>query len=269
MKEKGLERVVALLLVFVLCPSAHASEPTKAELTVLTWNILHGADADGGLNLEAKGEYIRGQAADLVFLQELDENCERSGRVDQMEVLGGITGTDAAFGSFMPYQGGRYGLGTLSALPVLATRSFRLPEGDEPRVALFREVEVLGRPLLTVNLHFNWTEDDTSRYAQARALLAELESLALPMIVAGDFNDVPGSRTIEAFLEAEFVPVEKPGPSWNALEPSVDIDHIFVRSGQGLDLEPLGGEVLDERTLSDHRPVRGRIRVMASERRDD
>jgi len=33
----------------------------------------------GELNLEAKGRYISEQAADLVFLQEIDEGCERSG----------------------------------------------------------------------------------------------------------------------------------------------------------------------------------------------
>ncbi len=108
---------------------------------------------------------------------------------------------------------------------------------------LLREVEVLGRPLLTVNVHFNWTQDDTFRYAQARALLAELETLDLPMIVAGDFNDTPDSRTMKAFFDAGFESVEAPGPSWNARAPSRDIDHILVRSGRGLQLEPLGGEV--------------------------
>jgi endonuclease/exonuclease/phosphatase family metal-dependent hydrolase len=171
---------------------------------------------------------------------------------------------DAAFGAFMPLQGGRYGLGALSGLPVLTTRSLWLPEGGEPRVALLQEVEVLGHPLLVVNLHFDWREDDTARYAQAQALLTELESRDLPMILAGDFNATPDSRTMKAFFAAGFAPVEAPGPSWNARAPSIDIDHILVRSGPSLRLEPLGGEVLDERTLSDHRPVRGRIRVLVS-----
>ena len=245
--------------------TGRASEPASVDLTLLTWNILHGASDEGELNLEAKGRYLSDQAADLVFLQEIDDHCERSGRVDQMAFLGRISGMDAAFGSFMPYQGGRYGLGTLSSLPVRATRSLRLPEGDEPRVALFSEVEVLGRSLLAVNVHLNWTQDDTSRYAQARALLAELETIDLPTIVAGDFNDVPTSRTMEAFFAAGFVQVEEPGPSWNARAPSVDIDHVLVRSGQGLRLESLGGEVLNERALSDHRPVRGRIRVLTTD----
>lgn len=262
---RGLFRSGWLLILFLGCAALQTGMPSSVDLTVLTWNILHGASADGELNLEAKGSYISDQTADLVFLQEIDEGCQRSGNVDQMAVLEQISAMDAAFGSFMPFQGGHYGLGTLSALPVHATRSFRLPEGDEPRVALFREVEVLGRSLLTVNVHLNWTRDDTSRYAQARALLAELEAHDLAIIVAGDFNDVPESRTMRAFLEAGFVTVETPGPSWNAIAPSVDIDHILIRSGRGLRLEPLAGEVMDERVLSDHRPVRGLIRVHTDE----
>lgn len=256
--------IASVLVLLSACATGRTGEPQSGDLEILTWNILHGASDEGVLNLEAKGRYISDQAADLVFLQEIDENCGRSNRVDQMAVLGQITGMNAAFGSFMPYQGGRYGLGTLSSLPVRSTRSLRLPEGDEPRVALFREVEVLGHRLLTVNVHFNWTREDTSRYSQARALLAELETSDLPMVVAGDFNDVPDSRTMTAFFEAGFEPVEDPGPSWNAQAPSVDIDHILVRSGRGLRLEALGGEVLEERHLSDHRPVQGRIRVHSS-----
>jgi endonuclease/exonuclease/phosphatase family metal-dependent hydrolase len=258
---RDIARLAPLLLLLSACATGRARQPASVELTILTWNILHGANEEGELNLEAKGRYISEQAADLVFLQEIDENCERSGRVDQMAVLGRISAMDAAFGSFMPYQGGRYGLGTLSSLPVSATRSLRLPEGDEPRVALLREVQVLERPLLMVNVHFNWTKNDTFRYAQVQALLAELETLELPMIVAGDFNDIPDSRTMRAFFAAGFEPVDSPAPTWNARAPSIDIDHILVRSGQGLQLEPLGGEVLEELVLSDHRPVRGRIRV--------
>jgi endonuclease/exonuclease/phosphatase family metal-dependent hydrolase len=251
--------VVTCLLLAGADWALSAAETT--ELRVLTFNILHGANADGELNLEAKGEFVVRQAVDLAFLQEIDEKCERSRGVDQMAVLGRITGMAPAFGAFMPYQGGRYGLGTLSALPVVSIRELRLPDGGEPRVALFSEVEVLGRPLLAVNVHFDWIEDDSSRYAQARALLTELATIDLPMIVAGDFNDAPESRTMRGFFEAGFSPVEALGATWNARAPSVDIDHILVRSGRGLRLEPLGGEVLDERTLSDHRPVLGRVVV--------
>jgi endonuclease/exonuclease/phosphatase family metal-dependent hydrolase len=254
-----------LVVLLAACSSEGARGPASVELTLLSFNILHGADDSGELNLEAKGRFISGQGADLVFLQEVDENCERSGHVDQMEILGQLTGMDAEFGSFMSYQGGRYGMGTLSSLPVRATRALELPEGDEPRIALFSEVEVLGRSLLAINVHFNWTQDDSSRYAQASTLLAELGAIDLPIIVAGDFNDVPGSRTMQAFFDAGFETVENPEPTFDARTPSVDIDHVLARSGRGLRLEPLGGEVLDESTLSDHRPVRARVRVVADD----
>jgi len=260
-------RVLAALPVVLTLSCANqippSSDPPSIELSILTWNLLHGVDDDGEHNLEAKGHYIWQQRADLVFVQEIDEHCARSNDVDQMAVLGEITGMDGAFGSFMPYQGGRYGLGTLSALPVESTRSLRLPTGDEPRVALLREVEVLGQTLVAVNVHFNWTRDDTSRFQQASALLALIDPLDLALVVAGDYNDVPESRTLEAFYAAGFEHVEPAGPSWNSTSPSVDIDHILFRSGRELRLEPLGGMVLQQDTLSDHRPVRGRIRAHA------
>lgn len=231
----------------------------SAELRLLSWNILHGADDQGRLNLAQKGDFIARQSADLVFLQEIDRNCRRSGNEDQMGRLSGLTGMDPGFGSFMSYDGGQYGLGMLSALPVLSTRAVQLPNGDEPRVALAREVKVLGRPLLAVCVHFNWIEDDAARFAQAQALLQELGRSDLPCIVAGDFNDVPQSRTLQAFYAAGFHHLEMPGPSWNARAPSEDIDHILIRSGKGLELIARGGEVLAETELSDHRPVAGRI----------
>lgn len=256
-----MKALLATLVTTLLGFSAAGAEEEQIDLVVLTWNILHGADDQGVLNLEAKGRFLVAQAADLVFLQEVDQNCERSGGVDQIAVLGRITGMEPAFGVFMPYQGGLYGLGTLSALPVLDSWALELPEGDEPRVALLQTVEVLGRPFLIVNIHFNWTRDDTSRFAQASALLEELEGIDLPMMVAGDFNDVPKSRTMRAFVEAGFRYVDPAAPSFSARDPRIDIDHLMIRGGSGLRLEALSGGVLEADRLSDHRPVKGLLRV--------
>ncbi len=253
--------ILCIASLVAACSSSGGPTRDSRELSLWSWNVLHGANAAGELNLAAKGEYLASTDADIVFLQEIDHTCERSGKVDQMAALARATSMDAAFGAFMPFQGGEYGLGTLSAVPVRSSHALRLPDGDEPRVALFRELEVLGHPLLAVNVHFNWTRDDRARFAQARALLDELASRGAATIVAGDFNDVPASRTMQAFYEAGFTHVEAPGPSWNAEAPSVDIDHILIRDGGRLRIESLGGEVVVESSLSDHRPVRGRVRV--------
>ncbi len=259
---KSLRDPLVAVTVLLACACASSKPAAQSrELSVLSWNLLHGADEHGKLNLEAKGEYISRQGAELVFLQEIDQNCRRTNNVDQMAVLGGITGMDPQFAAFMDFQGGRYGLGMLSALPCRTSRVFLLPPGDEPRVALLREIELFEHTLLCIDVHFNWVVDDTARFAQAQALLGYLATDELPCVIAGDFNDRPASRTLEAFYAAGFKHVEPAGPSWDARAPSKDIDHILIRSGKGLELKASGGEILDGDFLSDHRAVRGKIRV--------
>ncbi len=256
-----LAAVFALGLIHATAAAIRPAEPADAELTVLTWNLLHGANERGELDLEAQAGYILRQTPHFAFVQEIDDRCVRSGRVDQMAVLARLTGMGARFGAFMPFDGGRYGLGTLSALPLVADRTLELPPGGEPRVALLTEVELLGRTLLAVNVHFDWRVDDAARFAQASVLAAELAAVENAILLAGDFNDVPESRTLALFYAAGFEHVEPPGASWSASRPSVDIDHVLVRDGRDLALEPLGGEVLPESELSDHRPVLARVRA--------
>ncbi|MEM7231166.1 MAG: endonuclease/exonuclease/phosphatase family protein [Planctomycetota bacterium] len=233
----------------------------RQEIEILSWNILHGANADGELNLGEKRDFLAESSADLIFLQEVDQNCERSGNVDQMQFLAEGTARVPGFGSFMSFQGGEYGMGMLSSLPVLEYRSLRLPDGNEPRVALIMEAEVCGQAFVAANVHFNWIRDDTARYAQAQALLEHLNHLGYATVVAGDFNDVPESRTLKLFLDAGFTQIDPIEPSFSSENPRIDIDHVLIRGNEFLSLAGLGGRVIDGRKLSDHRPVRARIRA--------
>jgi len=234
---------------------------TSQEVELLSWNILHGADASGELNLSEKRDYLGTSGADLVFLQEVDDGCKRSGGVDQMSFLAEGSDRTPGFGSFMSYQGGEYGMGMLSRLPVTRYRSLRLPDGNEPRVALILETRVFGEPVIAANVHFNWVRDDTARFAQAKALLDYLDTIDVATIVAGDFNDVPASRTLELFRVAGFTQVDRLEPSISSDKPRIDIDHVLIRSGGKLKLESLGGQVIDGQRLSDHRPVSARVRM--------
>ena len=154
-------RTSPVLAILVLSSCATPATPTTRDLEILSWNILHGANAKGELNLAEKRDYLRESSADLIFLQEIDKVCERSGDVDQMLYLAEDSDLVPGFGAFMPYQGGEYGLGTLSRLPVAHYHSLRLPDGNEPRVALILETTILDRSLIAANVHFNWIRDDT------------------------------------------------------------------------------------------------------------
>ena len=229
-----------------------AAAPT---VRVLSYNIHHGEGVDGVLNLVRIAELIKASDADLVALQELDERTTRTGGVDQLGELARLTGMHAAFAPFMNFQGGRYGLGLLSKYPIAQAMPIALPPGRrEPRSALAVTVLVPGLgELVFVSVHLDWLDDDAERFEQAKVLIATLANRSR-VIVAGDCNDVPGSRTIHLFEKSYFsVPKTVGGhATFPSDSPVREIDFVWVRPGKRLIAT---GGVINEQFASDHRPV--------------
>lgn len=234
--------------------SKHSDLP--AQLRVLTYNIHHGEGVDGRLDLERIGRLISESAADLVALQEVDRETKRAGGIDQLRQLADLTGYHPYFAEFFPYQGGRYGLAILARHPALSERVIELPPGKlEPRKALAVELELEGGARLTfVCAHLDWLEPDTQRLAQAATLADELERTEGPVILAGDLNDVPGSRSLAALCEVlSYSPrAADQRLTFPSEGPAEEIDYVLTRLEQGQLFESV---VLDERVASDHRPV--------------
>jgi endonuclease/exonuclease/phosphatase family metal-dependent hydrolase len=205
----------------------------------------------------------------VIGLQEVDHAVGRSGGVDQAgtlaAMLSGAGGRwHAAFGEFMPLQGGRYGMAILSRFPIERSWSIPLPKGNEPRVALAARVLPPGsEPFTVVNVHFDWVDDDTFRYAQASRLAAVLRGLDTPYVLMGDFNDQPGSRTLGLFraiareaekLDAAGQPAKgRDRLTFSSDKPENEIDFIFL--GPAGAWEPTTARVHEEPAASDHRPV--------------
>jgi endonuclease/exonuclease/phosphatase family metal-dependent hydrolase len=229
-----------------------AAAPT---VRVLSYNIHHGEGVDGVLDLVRIAELIKASNADLVALQELDERTTRTGGVDQLNELARLTGMHAAFAPFMDFQGGRYGLGVLSKYPIADATPIALPEGRrEPRSAMAVTVLVPGLgELVFVSVHLDWLDDDAERFEQAKVLIATLARRPR-VIVAGDCNDVPGSRTIALFEKSYFSVPKKVGGSatFPSDAPVREIDFVWVRPTDRL---ITAGGVLNEQLASDHRPV--------------
>ena len=99
---------------------------------------------------------IRALRPDIVGLQEVDDRAERSGKVPQAERLGESLGMHHAWGRFMDFQGGAYGMAILTRPPIVATHSVQLPEGHEPRIALAVQIRLAAGDLLSIdNVHFD------------------------------------------------------------------------------------------------------------------
>jgi endonuclease/exonuclease/phosphatase family metal-dependent hydrolase len=181
---------------------------------------------------------------------------ERSGSVDEAAALGERLGMQHAFGAFMEYQGGQYGMGILSRFPITRATPVRLPDGNEPRVALAAELRLPdGRALMVVNVHFDWVSDDAFRFRQAGALTTFLDSLSIPYVLLGDFNDEPGSRTL-ALFQRRATEVRKPADdhlTFSSTDPVKEIDFVFVAPARAWRVG--WARPVTERMASDHRPV--------------
>lgn len=225
-------------------------------MRVVTYNIRHGRGQDDTVNLTRTAAVLRRLAPDLVGLQEVDDRVRRSGGVAEADSLGTLLHAQPAFGAFMDYQGGRYGMAILSRHPVVAARSIPLPTGNEPRVALMVETALpRGDTVAVINVHFDWVEADSFRFAQASTLAAVLDTLRLPWVLLGDFNDLPDSRTLALFraraLEAR--KSEDARLTFPSDVPEREIDYVFAAPPARWRVRTVS--VIDERVASDHRPV--------------
>jgi endonuclease/exonuclease/phosphatase family metal-dependent hydrolase len=255
-----LVRSLVLAAAVILPFTTSAQAPT--DLRVVTYNIKHGQGNDDVIDLDRTAAVLRALSPDIVGLQEVDDRAKRSGGVPQAERFGQMLGLHHAFGKFMDFQGGGYGLAVLSRHPIVRADSVRLPDGNEPRVALSVEIRLpTGRSIRVVNVHFDWVRDDGYRFAQASALATYLDGLTMPYVLLGDFNDVPASRTLALFTARATEARKPPGASFtfSSTQPAREIDHIFFAPAAAFAAREV--RVIDEPMASDHRPVLAVLRV--------
>lgn len=238
--------VVSLLLASSILVSAETQT-----LRVLSWNLHHGVGGDGKLDLQRIAKVIKDANPDLVALQEVDKNCKRSGHVDQAAELARLTGLQASYGKAMDFDGGEYGQAILSKNSPTTTRIHHLPGKGEPRIAFETIVSNAGFQLSFISIHLDLNAGQ--RLDQATTLIQTLaSSTGKPLILCGDFNDVPNSAPLKVITGAlKNVPKQEPALTCPANKPDSEIDHVFLRG-----LEAAGPViVIPETVASDHRPL--------------
>jgi endonuclease/exonuclease/phosphatase family metal-dependent hydrolase len=230
------------------------------EISVGAFNIRHGRGLDEQVDLKRTGSVIASLDCDIAGIQEVDFGSTRSGRVNQTAFLGRQLGMYGAFSKFMDFQGGEYGIAIFSRLPVRKSWTIPLPDGAEPRSAA--AVSFLTRhdqPATAISVHFDWIDDDSARYEQARALVAAIGEIREPVLVVGDFNDTPDSRTMALFREIGIICDAMPA-TWPAGDPEQRIDFIVAIPKHRW--EVVESSVLSEREASDHRPIKSVVRLL-------
>ena len=92
-----MNRIAWLFIVVFQCTFCSAMleedpEPEPVSLSVMTYNIHHGAGVDGEVDIQRIADVILEADPDLVSLQEVDRFVERTARADQAQQLEELTG---------------------------------------------------------------------------------------------------------------------------------------------------------------------------------
>ena len=258
-------RILSLVLAASLTAAGLAAQAAPAvTLRVLTYNIHHGEGIDHKLDLERIARVVTDAKADLVALQEVDRGCERTQRRDLPAELARLTGMTAWFEKNIPYQGGEYGNAILARFPIKHARNthYKMLRPGEQRGVLQLLLDVHGREVLFLNTHIDYRPDDAERLMNADELKAIVAAAGgTPVILCGDFNSTPGSRTHErmkGFLtDAWEVAGKGDGFSFPATQAGKRIDFIYVTKPAVL---PLTMTVI-QTPASDHLPVLAELRL--------
>jgi endonuclease/exonuclease/phosphatase family metal-dependent hydrolase len=243
-------------------------------LRVASWNIFAGRTWDAGrVDLELVLAMLRRIDADLVAVQEVDRDQDRSHRADQARLLGEALGMDWRYAPALlgtpggpdgwrppapgdPDPGGTaYGIALLSRLPLDRVETVVLPQAgrDEPRVAIVAEMAEAGRRLTVAGTHLSFVPGPN--LVQLRALQRQLDERGGPRLLLGDLNLWwPAVRLLS---RPGWRPLLHGGtfrnrPPWSRGR-LVQLDHVLAAGAAGT-LRPRARRIVSG-PASDHRAV--------------
>jgi endonuclease/exonuclease/phosphatase family metal-dependent hydrolase len=195
----------------------------------------------------------------LVALQEVDKGVARTAGRDLIAELAGLTGMTFVFSNNFHFQGGEYGNAILTRFPVTQSTNlhYTMLRSGEQRGLLQVTVTVEGRELVFWNTHIDHRPDDAERWANVQEIESTVaQSPDKAIILAGDFNDYPGSRVIErlgqTFVDAWHQAGEGQGATYPADAPRSRIDYVWFLRQPALRATRAWVPVTE---ASDHRPL--------------
>jgi endonuclease/exonuclease/phosphatase family metal-dependent hydrolase len=237
-------------------------------LKLLTWNI------ERGIEFESIFHVLEAERADVILLQEVDRNTNRTARryVDR-DLAARLRRQGVWESEFQELGQGKdafIGNATLSSLPISTARAVRfkaqtdswrpvwyLPNWSivQPRiggrVALVTEHDWNGHKLVFYNLHLESKGQEVLRVVQIEEVLEDAAKYpdATPMVIAGDLNvNGADSPVIGRLEKAGFRRAAGGKVTTRRGEP---LDWIFVKGP----VEARDSRILSDVRASDHFPV--------------
>ncbi|WP_164851227.1 endonuclease/exonuclease/phosphatase family protein [Larkinella soli] len=239
-----------VILGFVLVQKSTA----QSTITVLSYNIHHGTNAQEQNTIAQIGRLIRQFSPDLVALQEVDSATTRSRGADHLGQLARMTSLSPLYGRAIRLQGGGYGTAVLSRYPIIADQKLMLPNPDstEQRILLCAYVELPNQK--TIRFCNSQLEEKSplNRGVQLAFVNKALENSIQPVVWCGDFNTDPDDPEVAKLMNT-WVDAGKDSFAPTLIGTGARMDYIMTLKSSELEL--VRYRVLNVPKLSDHQPV--------------
>ena len=161
----------------------------------------------------------------------------------------------ANYAPAISFQGGKYGIGILSKEQPLNIQTFPLPGREEARMLMVAEF----KDYFFACTHLSLTEED--RLASLEIIKKSASNSNKPYFLAGDLNDQPDSKFIQALKQDFQLLTDTKKPTFPAPEPTETIDYMAAWKHHANDFANLSAQVLEEPVASDHRPITVTLRM--------
>jgi endonuclease/exonuclease/phosphatase family metal-dependent hydrolase len=204
---------------------------------------------------------LKNYDADIVFLQEVDDDVPRSRFHRQVDLIGdALLMKYRAFQPNVKLKRGHYGNAILSRFPLSDIQNIDLTISMKKRrqalVAHCHLRKEHQRTLLLINCHLGLAGFE--RIMQLRKILDSscLKNIhqATPVVLAGDYNDVWNTLGKNVMFPAGFKSVSKKANTFPAIMPVRQLDHVYYR-GELDFLHSFPGHSNLARLASDHLPL--------------
>jgi endonuclease/exonuclease/phosphatase family metal-dependent hydrolase len=230
--------------LFVPPTGSACATTSPSALRVVTWNIRAGLSS----SIDAIGDALEQLDADVIALQEVDLDADRTGVVNQPAVLAERLGMDWTFAAARAEGDGAFGVALLSRLPIVEAARIDLPSDNafEPRVAVDAHLCAGDVRLRVASLHadiYPWSAKQNADFLAAHLQ----ESAGEGVVIGGDLNETPEGGGPAAFRARGFKDASADAPTFADRR----IDYVFVDEA----LQQVEQTFVPESDASDHRPL--------------
>jgi len=220
----------------------------------MTFNVRNGRGMDDRVNYARTAKLIASYHPDVVALQELDSVTKRSNGDNVVKKIADLAEYKSGYAAAIPFDGGKYGIGSLFKEQPLQFYNIALPGAEEQRTLQIVEFS----SFVIFNAHLSLTEADRNRSGEI--INAEKLKFTKPVFLTGDLNAEPTSTLITTFKKT-WTHLSPDAYTFPSTGPNEQIDYIFVSHEHASGFEIISSEVVRDSITSDHRPVIVRLRI--------